>query len=91
MISDPAVRTLAYDASIHPVAFKLYHLLADGKTLDEAAEIIHMQPKTLARYERQLRRAGYTRLIHEYGLDGQVTRRYVFTMGPNEEASRLAS
>lgn len=90
MISDTAIKSVVYDDSIHPVALKLYHLLVDGKTLDEAAEIMDKAPKSLARYERQLRRAGYLRMVHEYGKDGKFKRRYEFTVEPTEE-SRLAS
>ena len=58
MISAEAIRAILHDPAIHPVAAKLYVLLSEGKTLDEVAVSMKKAPKSLARYERQLRKAG---------------------------------
>jgi hypothetical protein len=90
MISADAIRAILHDPAIHPVAAKLYVLLSEGKSLDEVALTMKKAPKSLGRYERQLRQAGYLTLVHELTGDGKKRRRYVF----NQEAAgdgRLAS
>ena len=90
MISADAIRAILHDPAIHPVAAKLYVLLSEGKSLDEVAATMNKAPKSLGRYERQLRKAGYLTLVHELTGDGKKSRRYIFNQGATGDG-RLAS
>lgn len=79
-----------YDRDLSSEAVRLYYILASGKTLTEAAAILGKAPRSLARYERQLRKARYLSLHHVYDGDGKVRREYEFlrrTDGPESMAS----
>lgn len=81
---------LALDRELSSEAVRLYYILSDGKTLDEAAAIMGKHKRSLARYERQLRKAKYLSLHHVYE-DGAVRREYVFLNRTNDGTRSLAS
>ena len=81
---------LALDRELSSEAVRLYYILADGKSLDDAAVIMGKHKRSLARYERQLRKAKYVELHHVHGSDGAVRREYVF-LKRADRAQNLAS
>jgi hypothetical protein len=86
-----AVGDAIYDRALSSEAVRLYYLLADGKSLDEAAAIMGKSTRSLARYERQLRKAKYLSLHHVYE-DGKGRRReYEFLKRADDRAQSLAS
>lgn len=76
MTIDASEAAIVYDRALSGEAVRLYYILAAGKSLDEAAQLLGKTPRSLARYERQLRQARYLKLLHVYDeADGKKPRR----------------
>jgi hypothetical protein len=79
------------DPQLSSESIRLYHILADGKSLAEAARIMDKAPRSLARYERQLRKAKYLALHHVLDEHGKVQREYRFPKRTSEREESIAS
>jgi hypothetical protein len=85
---DAITEGIALDDRVSPTAVRLYLLLRNGKTLDDAATALGRTTDWLKRYERQLCDLGYLE-VHTVRARGQRERRYVFLTPSNP--GRLAS
>ncbi len=75
---DPIMASIALDERVTPTAVRLYLLLRDGKSLDDAATALGRSTDWLKRYERQLRDLGYLEVHDVRTARGKRDRRYVF-------------